>query len=146
MIGLKEFRKEYKGAGFTYKVKELYWQLLYAWQRAWKGYDYRDSFSLDFMFLQRIVPILKDFRENNVGLFYDHDKQRNLTEEETNSIIDEMIYHFENSNNDAWVEKTELKPSRDGDMKKIEVFEKDANEHRAKALGMFVKWFDQLWY
>lgn len=79
MIGLREFRETYKGASFTYKVKELWWQLRYAWQRAWRGYDYMDTFELCFRFRERIVPILKDFRENNVGLFYDSEKHRNLT-------------------------------------------------------------------
>lgn len=146
MIGLREFRKTYKGSSFTYKVKELWWQLRYAWQRAWRGYDYMDTFELCFRFRERMVPILKNFRENNVGLFYDSEKQRNLTEEETNSIINEMIYHFENSDTDAWTENTNLTPFNDGDSDKITEFEQNAIEHEKQALAMFVKWFDCLWY
>lgn len=153
MIGLREFRKEYKRSGFTYKVKGLWWQLRYAWQRAWRGYDDTEVFELSYKFTERMIHILRDFRENNIALFPNPDYQDtvnytdiSLSEKETNAMIDEMINHFENSDNNAWPEKTDLDPSREGDMEKITEFENNAKEHEKQALAMFVKWFDCLWY
>lgn len=153
MIGLREFRKEYKKAKLTYKIKSLRWDLLYAWQRAWRGYDDTEVFELSYKFTERMIHILKDFRKNNIALFPNIEYKDtvnytdiSLTEEETNSIIDEMIYHFENSDMDAWTEKTDLTPSHEGDMENINEFEENAMEHEKQALAMFVKWFDCLWY
>ena len=44
MIGLRDFHKTYKGASFGYRLRELRWQLRYAWQRAWRGYSDVDVF------------------------------------------------------------------------------------------------------
>ena len=150
MIGLREFRKEHKGASLTYKVKELYWQLLYAWQRAWRGYDDAEVFDLSYKFKERMIHILDDFRKNNYALFPNSEYKDtsnytdiSLNEEETNTVIDEMIYHFKNSNADAWTEETNLDPS---DEEEIEEFEENAMEHQKQALALFVKWFDCLWY
>ena len=71
MIGLREFKKTYKDCSLRYKAKELYWQLKYAWQRAWRGYDDVEVFELSGRFTERMLLILKDFRKNNVGLFGD---------------------------------------------------------------------------
>lgn len=153
MIGLREFRKEYKKAKLTYKIKSLWWEIRYAWQRAWRGYDDTEVFELSYKFTERMIQILKDFRENNIALFPNPDYKDtvnytdiSLNEKETNAVIDEMIYHFENSDINAWTEKTDLIPSREGDMEKITEFEKTAIEHEKQALAMFVKWFDCLWY
>lgn len=36
-IGLNGFRDKYKGCKFSYKLKQLRWELRYAWRRAWEG-------------------------------------------------------------------------------------------------------------
>lgn len=153
MIGLREFVKEYKKARLTYKIKSLRWELRYAWQRAWRGYDDVEVFDLSYKFVERMTHILKDFKENNIALFPNSDYQGtnplsdiSLNEKETDAVLDEMIYHFENSDINAWPEKTDLDPSREGDMEKITEFENNAMEHEKQALAMFVKWFDCLWY
>ena len=153
MIGLREFSKEYKKARITYKIKSLKWELRYAWQRAWRGYDDVEVFDLSYKFIERMTQILKDFRKNNIALFPNPDYQDtvhltdiSLSEKETNDVLDEMINHFENSDINAWTEEADLTPSRKGDMEKICKFEKNAMEHEKQALAMFVKWFDCLWY
>ena len=41
-IGLNGFRDRYKGCRFLYKLKQLRWELRYAWRRAWEGFDDHD--------------------------------------------------------------------------------------------------------
>jgi hypothetical protein len=146
MIGLKEFIKTYRDSSSKYKLKELCWQLRYAWQRAWRGYDDVEVFDLSFKFIERIVPILKDYKKNNVALFTDRKTSYILTEEETDEILDEMISLFENSDANTWIEKTNYDSSNKEDLNKICEYEQKAWENKKKGLALFVKWFDNLWY
>lgn len=50
--------------------------------KAWLGYDSTDVFNLDNNFLKNMLPILKEFKEHNMCLWYDPDKKRELTKEE----------------------------------------------------------------
>jgi hypothetical protein len=89
-----------EGASLGYKLKQFRWELIYAWQRAYRGYDYKDVCDLNINFINRLIPMLKDFKENNIAIWEYEDENGNvveLSEEETNKIIDEIIYHFENS-------------------------------------------------
>lgn len=141
MLGLKDFCKTHKGYSFLFKMKQLYWQIKYAWQRAWNGYDNTDIFELNNNFIQKMLPIMKDFRKHNVGLFYDTDNCKPLNKEETNEIINKMVYLLENSDENAWLD---LDIPYDYD--KMNEMEDKARENQKEFLNMFVKWFDQLWY
>ena len=50
-IGLNGFRDKYNGCRFLYKLKQLIWELRYAWRRAWEGFDDVDIFNLDDQFI-----------------------------------------------------------------------------------------------
>lgn len=100
-IGLKGSWKETKGCSLRYRLKELKWNLKYAWQRAWKGYDSRDVFSMNDMFIERQKETLKKLRETHYGLFNVPEECRDkidklhFNEEETDAIIDKMINHLD---------------------------------------------------
>lgn len=148
MVGLRGFHSNYKGASFGYRLKELRWQLHYAWQRAWRGYDDTEVFDFCFIFMERIIPILKDFRERNIALWIEDrgtDNYKELTEDQTNEIIDRMIYLAENSDSDAWVDM-DLDPNDEDDFIKIEEIAKRNNENEKEFLRLFCEYFPQMWY
>lgn len=142
MIGLRDFCKKVKGYSFIGKTRELRWELKYAFQRAWRGYDDVDVFSLYDRFNERMILTLKDFAESNNGLWTDGNLQ--LTEEETDKAIKKMIRHFERADIDGWVD-LDLDPSTKEGFKGIEKFSDDAIAHQMAALRDFQKWFYQLW-
>ena len=105
-LGLKGSWKKTKGYRFRHRLKELKWDIKYAWQRAWRGWDSRDIFNMNTCFIERQKEILKNYRKNHWGLFNvpaeykDAFKEYHFNEEETDMIIDIMIYHLELMNDD----------------------------------------------
>jgi hypothetical protein len=161
---LKGFFKTHKGMSLRLKLRELKWELRYAWQRAWKGFDDTEVFELDKSFIERIVMALKEFKIHNDTRFRNYDNLNNstlsivdpsawLSEEETNSVIDEMIYLFENSDADEMLQPlygrfntiTRDFENRPTAQQMAECFAK-AQENRHKGLKLFEKYFDCLWY
>lgn len=74
-----------------YRLSEMCWEVRYAVQRVYQGYDNRDVFEFYNNFLKRNAKILKDYKKNNAGY------PRNLTEDEWDNILQEMADCFENS-------------------------------------------------
>lgn len=142
MLGLKGCMEPFKGACLKTKLRELKWQLRYAFQRFWRGYDDVDVFALYDRFNERMVATLKDFRKSNDGLWTDGKAQ--LTVEETNKAIEKMITHFEKADVDGWVD-LDFDPQTKEGMKAIKKFSDEATAQQMAALRDFVKWFYQLW-
>lgn len=100
-LDLKETWKRRKGCYLKHRLSDLKWEFIYAWRRALYGYDDRDVFNMSDMFIERYKAILKDYRKKNNGLFNVPEEYRdvfnklNFNEEETNAIIDTMIFHLE---------------------------------------------------
>ena len=134
-FGLDSFLERTKGASLRYKLRELWWQLRYAWQRAWRGYDFTDVFELGYNFTAKMPVLLTEFLKNNVGLFYDAEADKQLDEEETNAVIKEMIFYFENCDEDHVY-----------DPEKWESVRVELERCRAEALRLFSKWCFHLWY
>ena len=88
---LKGFFKRSEGMSFIPKLNELKYELKYAWQRAWRGYDDTDVFGFGDKIIEKITLILGDFIESSVG--YPSD----LTEEEWENILKEMLSYFRNA-------------------------------------------------
>jgi uncharacterized protein YihD (DUF1040 family) len=109
-IGLKDYWKNNKKNSLKWKLKNLRWELRYAWRRAWYGYDDIDVIEIGCSFIERYKVILKDFRKHHHGLFNVPEEYRDIfnkyffNEEETDAIIDIMIYHLEMMDEDC-VEK-----------------------------------------
>ncbi len=100
-IGLKNFWKNNKKNSLKWKLKNLRWELRYACRRAWYGYDDMDWIELFDCFIERYKSILREYRENHHGLFWIPEEYREeynddcFDEEQTDIIIDMMIYHLE---------------------------------------------------
>ena len=149
-IGLKGISKNLKGRGIKWKIREVYWQLYYAWQRAWRGYDAVDVFDLGFSFVERMPFLLREFKKYNDALFPDIDnpERLSLTKEETDAVLDEMIFYFENCNEYVVYKR----------LYGVEPFEDEYLHGRWKSAGeeykrcwneamrLFSKWSMCLWY
>lgn len=109
-IGLKDYLKSKKRSSLKWRIKNLRWELKYAWQRAWYGYDCMDLIEMFACFTERYKVILKDYKKHHCGLFNVPEEYReyfnkiHFNEEETDVVIDMMIYHLELMNED-YVEK-----------------------------------------
>lgn len=149
-IGLKGCFKQCKGAGLRFRAKELYWQIRYAWQRAWIGYDNTDVFELGFNFVERMPFLLREFKKYNDALFPDLDKGcgASLTEEETDAILDEMIFYFENCNEDVVYKRLYgVDPYEDEyDYEKWKLAGEEMHRCWDEAMKLFSKWSMCLWY
>ena len=151
-IGLKGVLGNYKGASLRVRLREFYWQLRYAWQRAWKGYDYTDVFELGFNFVERMPILLKEFKENNVALFPSLDDKSKicLTEDETNAVLDEMIFYFENCNEDHVYERlygvSFYDDESEDKFNRYNIAYKEMELCWKEAMHLFAKWSMCLWY
>lgn len=118
-IGLKDLFKRNKGNRLRWKLHNLKYELKYALQRAWLGYDNRDVWACESMFQERMILILKEFRNthyclwwvpeesehyNKLGYLDNVSNKRCFNEEETDTIIDMMIWHLKMMDDD-FVEK-----------------------------------------
>ena len=108
-LGLKDFfvssRKEKIRP--RHFLRELRWELRYAWRRAWRGYDDVDFFECFEMFRRRMIRILEDFINHGNGLLNlpqesEHYKEllKKFSEgyfddENTKLIYRTMIFHLQ---------------------------------------------------
>lgn len=70
------------------KIRDIYWEIRYGFQRMFKGYDYVDTFGLCDKFIDRYYKILTEYKKNL------HGHPAHMTEEEWNNIIDQMLFHL----------------------------------------------------
>lgn len=85
-IGLNNAWRSTKGMSFPWRIRNLFWELRYAWRRAWRGYDDVEIFDLGFSFFRRMPMLLRQFKTCNISLFYDDEHDRDMTEEETDAV------------------------------------------------------------
>ena len=150
-IGLNGFRDRYKGCRFLYKLKQLIWELRYAWRRAWEGFDDQDIFNLNDQFIDRMIVLLTEYNKHNLSLFVDPESPEGelkyFTEEETRQVVAKMIWYFENCKEEVVGER--LYGEDWMDIKDIKVYESIHDEMiRCKnmAFKMLSDYFYQLWY
>ena len=84
-------------------LKQIGRNIKWAYQRITRGWCDKDVWNLDCWFLDVVVPMLKHLKETK------HGYPAYMTEEQWNHILDEMIMHFENcdennsvNHNDKW--------------------------------------------
>ena len=153
-LGLKGAWKKHKGASLKFRIKEYVWDIRYAWQRAWHGYDNIDIFDLGFVILRKMPILLSEFKRYNDSLFHDLDSHSDLSEEETNAIIDRMIFLFENSYDvDVCYKRLFDVNSHEDVLSDHEEWHErykaaciERNKCYEEALELFKKWGYQLWY
>lgn len=146
--GLRNALEITKGSGLRWKIKTLYWELRYAWQRAWRGYDSTDVFELGYNFAAKMPELLREFKKYNNALFTNSEPFIILTEEETDKVLDDMIFFFENCDEDHiykrlfgvdfWEEEY--------DKDKWKAVRAELDRCQTEAMRLFSKWVWDLWY
>jgi len=70
-LGLKDFfvHSAKNKPRLRHFLKQLRWELRYAWRRTWRGYDDVDMFECFEMFRRRMIRILEDFIKHGNSLF-----------------------------------------------------------------------------
>ena len=158
-IGLKGSLNDIKNYSFKGKIREIKWQLYYAWQRAWRGYDDRDMFCMDAMFIDKYKCILKDYNKNRHCLFNVPEEYRdvfnkiNFNDDETCAIIDTMLFHLEMMDEDH-VEKVlygknvyddDYDISKDFSVEKALRVYNIMNQNKKAFMKLFDMFFWELW-
>lgn len=131
-----------------WRIDRIVKKIRYAWQRAIRGYDDTDVFELCFNFADRMTKLLSDFKRNNVALLHDDEEDRDLSEEETREVINEMIYYFSRSSDDNDLLYEDMFGSKDhmATSEELTRYFQRLRECRSKALELFSKWCWELWY
>ena len=141
---LKGCLKEIKGCGLRYKVMHIRWQIKYAWQRAWRGYDDTDIFNMDSNLREKMIVMLEKYNEIRCGSFVKPNMNLFdgvMTDEETSNIIKKMIDLLQKS--DEWFYYDDDYELKDGYTYKI--VSKRCEESRNEFLDMMKEYGGQLW-
>ena len=71
-----------------WKIRNIYWEIRYGFQRMFKYYDSVDTFGLCDKFIDRYHKILKAYKENL------HGHPCHMTSEEWDEILDQLLFHL----------------------------------------------------
>lgn len=121
-----------------FKIKNLYYQVKYGFQRMFRGYDDTEVFNTDLTFIDRYLKILKDFRKNH------HGYPPSITNKQWDDILDEMIKHLSlmtEDNIEAELKKG-MPDSFEPDYKTVNEI---MDRHKDEFFKLFSKWFYNLW-
>lgn len=119
-------------------IREAYWEVRYGFQRMFKGYDYVDTFETFAKFRERYIKILTDYRKNHIGYCGE------MTEEEWDNIIDEMIYHLHYMDEETVIEELERDVPDDWSAS-YKTVNYVLDKHKNAFFELFSKYFYHLW-
>ena len=119
-------------------IIDTYWEIRYGFQRMFKGYDSVDTFETFAKFTERYEKILKEYRAHHYGYV------ANMTEEEWDSIIDDMIYHLHYMNEHNVEDELSKGMPEDWSPSHKTVYE-IMERHKNDFFELFSKYFYNLW-
>ena len=121
-----------------FKIKNLYYQVKYGFQRMFRGYDDTELFNMDMTFVDRYLKALKDFKKYHYGHPYE------LTPEQWSAVLDELIKHLTLMNEDNVIAelKNGMPDSFEPDYKTVNEIQ---DKHKNEFFKLFSKWFYSLW-
>jgi hypothetical protein len=119
-------------------IRDIYWEIRYAFQRAIRGYDYVDTFETFAKFTERYEKILKDYKKHHYG--YPGD----MSVEKWESIVDDMIYHLHYMDEQNVEDELSKKMPEDWVPSSITVYE-IMERHKDEFFKLFSKYFYNLW-
>lgn len=119
-------------------IKDTYWEICYGFQRMFKGYDSVDIFETFAKFRERYIKILTEYRTYHVGYCLE------MTEEEWDNIIDEMIYHLHYMDEETVTEELERDVPNDwhASYKTVNYI---LDKHKDAFFELFSKYYYHLW-
>lgn len=119
-------------------ARETYWEVYYGFERMFKGYDCVETFSTFHKFIERYGKILTELRNNHAGYPYD------LTEEEWDRVLDDMIYHLYYMDEHHVIEELE-KDVPDNWSASAKTTGEIMNKHKDEFFKLFSEYFYNLW-
>lgn len=119
-------------------IQDTYWEIRYGFQRMFKGYDAVDTFETFAKFIERYSKILTEYRKHHVGYCGE------MTEEEWDEVIDEMIYHLKYMDELTVIEELE-KDVPDNWSASYKTVGEILDNHKNKFFELFSKYFYHLW-
>lgn len=124
---LKHYRSRYLSiSALRSRYKLLRRSLRFLYQRHTRGWDDSETWSLDHSLAKMIAPRLKQFKRIKAGAPSD------ITEEQWEAILDEMIEAFEwFGSDDRW----NYGPDHNDKLKKAQ-----------KGVELFAEWYTGLWW
>ena len=124
--------------GIKHKLRDIYWQVRYGFQRMFKGYDSVDTFETFAKFIERYTKILTEYRKNHVGYV------GTMTNEEWEAIIDEMLYHlhYMDENN---VDEELSRDVPDNWNASLKTINDITDKHKNEFFKLFSEYFYCLW-
>ena len=120
------------------KLRDVYWEIRYGFQRMFKGYDYVDTFETFAKFTERYYKILMEYKKHH------NSHPSNFTEEEWDNIIDDMLrhlYYMDEENVEKELSKNVPENWTVGSKTTYEIMEKHKNEF----FKLFSEYFYNLW-
>lgn len=120
-----------------YKVKEIYGKIRYGFQRMFKGYDNVDTFEIFQSFIDKYSKILADYKKNHFGFCWE------MTEEEWDNVIDDMIYHLHYMDEDNVVEELEKDVPENWHVNAVFI-RNIVDSHKDEFFKLFSKYFYEL--
>ena len=106
-----------------------------------RGWADSDTFSIDYWFTDRIVPMLTYLRDNL------HGHPAELTEEEWREILRELIFYAERMDEDYWWDHyvKEMGGYDNVSAEQIRLISKKTDEYKDNFFELFSEWFFHLW-
>lgn len=121
-----------------WKIRDMYWEVRYGFERMFKGYDSVDTFEIFAKFIERYTKILTEYRNTHIGYIY------NMTEEEYDNIIDEMLYHLHYM--DEWTVIEELEEDVPENWSaSAKTVDQIMEKHKNEFFKLFSEYFFSLW-
>ena len=120
---------------FIDKCRKLKWRC----QRFVRGWADEDTWDINWWFIETLLPMLKKFKEENNGHPFE------LSEEEWDKVLDDMIYYLEGMDEDGAVKHLygEGANLTLGRYKEVRAHMADSKE---KFFELFVPHFYDLWW
>ena len=146
--GLRYYFKKTAGAGLIWKIRALGFEMKFAWQRAWRGYADPDAWDIFHEVTVTLPMLLRKLRQCHHTLFVDPETNSALSLEETQAVMDELIFCLENCNEDVVYERLfGIHPSDEMIYNKLRWNQVPDEMKRCKHQAMLLldKWLWQLW-
>ena len=121
-----------------WKIRDLYWEVRYGFERMFKGYDSVDTFETFSKFIERYTKILTEYRKTHIGYVW------GMTEEEWDDIIDEMLYHLHYMDEETVTVELEKDVPDDWHVS-ARIVSDILDKHKNEFFKLFSEYFFSLW-
>lgn len=120
------------------KIRDTYWKIRYGFQRMFKDYDNADMLCTYDKFVERYTKILTEYRKTHIGYVC------SMTNEEWETIIDEMIYHLHYMDEETVTKELEKDVSDDWSVS-LDIVYQIMEKHKNEFFELFSQYFYSLW-